>query len=144
MDAKAGKATIKNSADLMASKKRAPIITERNINELRDVDVLIINGHGNGNVIAGGLSGDEMADFLIANKINPKAIDVATCCRAPGPARQDLANRMNVPVRGTKGRTFTDEDGNERIIDEAKTSESGEYVIYPQGAGYEIFNPEKE
>ena len=68
----------------------------------------------------------------------------------PGPARQELANTVGVPVRGTKGRTDIDSDGRQWIWDEEKTAAKGNpfkkenYTYYPEGEGYEIFYPEKK
>jgi len=132
---------IARSASILEGKKGIPIITPENLEALRNVKVLVINGHGSGDTIVDGLSGDQMADFLLANNIKPDAIDVLSCCSAPGPARQKLADRMGVPVRGTMGRTGVDEDGDQWVWNEKETEATGQDVFYPKGEGYEVFTP---
>jgi RHS repeat-associated protein len=141
---------VRKAVEALRDNHGIPVITKKNIEHLRDVKVLTIVGHGSGKTIAAGMSGKEMADFLKSCGIAPGAIDVVSCCRTPGPAHQELANEMGVPVRGAKGRTMVYPDGRQHTINEVETSKLGDAnnpanrVYHLDQNQHEIFYPQKK
>ena len=142
--------TVRRAVDALQRNHGIPIVTKRNLKYLQDVKVLTIVGHGSGDTIAAGMSGKEMATLLKNSGISPEAIDVVSCCRVQGPARQDLADEMGVPVRGAKGRTMIHPDGRQHTINEEETSKLGDAnnpanrVYHLDQNQHNVFFPNKE
>ncbi|MBU6951964.1 RHS repeat-associated core domain-containing protein [Hahella sp. HN01] len=140
------------SAQKLVDTRNVPIIGRDNIDSLRNVKKLTLLAHGTGDAIAGH-DGVTLGNKLKEIGFKPDEIEVIACRRTPGPARQDIANIMGVPVTGGTGRMKLDNNGDVRVLDEQKvvqrteakgsplTNEELNSCLRPVGEGFETFTP---
>jgi len=153
--------TVNGSVAALMTARNVPEILPSNFEDYKNVKKLTLVAHGNGNVI-GGKSGVQLGSQLNALGFQPDEVEVIACCRAPGPARQDLANTMGVPVTGGTGRMIVQKSDNQfgnvgdiRVYDEAKAADfqakhgklqsraDQESVLQPRGQGFAKYHPNK-
>ncbi|MDG9670842.1 DUF6531 domain-containing protein [Hahella sp. CR1] len=142
------------SVERLIAARNIPVINKDNFHDYKNVKKLTLIAHGNGDHIAG-KSGAELGNRLKELGFTPDKIEVVACRFEPGPARQDLANSMGVPVTGGTGRMIVDKEGQVRVYDEAFCEEfiaqtgskldkyeDQQKILYPAGEGHETFYPE--
>jgi len=156
-----GDPTVNSSVAALMTARNVPEILPSNFQDYKNVKKLTLVAHGNGDAIAG-KSGVQLGSQLNALGFQPDEVEVIACCRAPGPARQDLANTMGVPVTGGTGRMIVQKSDNQfgnvgdiRVYDEAKvanfestqgpitTRAQQESVLKPKGDGIAKYHPNK-